>query len=1384
MRGILAWLGRSRVVTTVLVLLILLAGVYLFRWPLIGGTIRATAAGALADSLGIRVEIGELSGSLLTGFRCATFDAVACDDRARVRSFSLSGLDVACNPWKLLKGDLSALFVTAAAASARIDLDRPGIPSPNDPPPATTLTLPRELPSFDLPLDSLVLLQGGRSAHIEGCRLRLAGPGPTDCQPGSVTADRVRLTVPEREEGETWTVVRLPCSYSAGRIVVGPLTAGDEAGILKAEADVGELNSGRIGIRLAANLFGGDISLRAETALGQEMPFDASLELEGIDLARLDDAIATFAGPAGRLSLKGSLRAGLAITGSLLDRGSIGIGGDCSLEDGAFLDFSGVGVALKADLKGDCLNLEHCSVTTEMSRITTAEGRLPFRRDFPVQDGGSGWIYGGRPRFAEAALSFSIDLDGSDHWLGAAGVTPETWPDLEKTRAQASGSYSGGTFSVETLNLASPSRNFVVRDGFVALGGEGVRVGIGVLSGNAEGVDLSLSRPLDVGFLHDRVIVEPACIKAGPCTVELGGEIPHEGPARLQAAVNDLDRDFLASLLPSGVLPDDLDWKGLTVHLQLDGPADAAGDDGEWGGSVPGFLREGRIAFSLRTLDVAGVGLDAVKFEARISPVSRDPESEVQRRAALPFRLDVETVEAAIRSGGSVKGGMQWRGSLDDPECALSLRLDVKEIPVWISDGLPLSDGPPGPIDLDLELRLADGYLMVDRMVLMSRLGALDASGRLPLTGGIAFEAAQPFFDRERPLVADIDLSRFDLAPFELAPGLQGIAGATLHFAGSLASPEALFSAGIEEVVCPPLEPHLLTIAGRLGENVLWIDRLDVETAEGENVVAGTVSVKLIGPGDGIYSLPGPDSEIAADLCFSKRPFDSYAAAFGSSVRGGGAVRIKGAGTLAEPVYDVEIDMEGIADDRMGEMSLPSLTVHGRMTFEADTLRVHDLRLCAADGDCLTGAGRVPVGVAWDRLARGSVFDRHGGMEALVESSDLDLSRFSGFIPGLRGLSGVLSVTADLAGTPAEPVCRGRLDVTDGSLRFEGDLPSIEELKVAVEADDRGVHIIGIDGLLGGGPLHVEGRVPFSDMRPDSFDLRITGDHVLLVRGGGLRVRADCDVAVTGPFGSPLVSGEVGLVDTRYVRRIPLFSGKAPPRVNQGIRPFSLTDPFGGNILFDLSIVTVEEDSVFVNNNLALGAIHVDLALKGTGRDPWFRGDVVFNSMLIKLPNSRFRTDTGRLTFSEHNPYDPQIAVTAHSRRQSYDIEAIARGPLSSPEITLSSSPPLDSDSLLVLVTTGILPETVQANGMGNEALQQVGAYLGQELIHEFFGSETTESGESLGDRFELSVGTEVGTDGTNNIVLEYRMKEDWYLQAERDIYGDANFGVLYRIRF
>jgi len=80
--------------------------------------------------------------------------------------------------------------------------------------------------------------------------------------------------------------------------------------------------------------------------------------------------------------------------------------------------------------------------------------------------------------------------------------------------------------------------------------------------------------------------------------------------------------------------------------------------------------------------------------------------------------------------------------------------------------------------------------------------------------------------------------------------------------------------------------------------------------------------------------------------------------------------------------------------------------------------------------------------------------------------------------------------------------------------------------------------------------------------------------------------------------------------------------------------------------------------------------------------------------------------------------------------------------------------------------------------------MRQVGNYLGEEIINQVLGGRTTEDGESLADRFELIWGADVSSSGVESIVLEFQVDGPWYIQGERDIFGDPNVGAVYRIRF
>ena len=77
-----------------------------------------------------------------------------------------------------------------------------------------------------------------------------------------------------------------------------------------------------------------------------------------------------------------------------------------------------------------------------------------------------------------------------------------------------------------------------------------------------------------------------------------------------------------------------------------------------------------------------------------------------------------------------------------------------------------------------------------------------------------------------------------------------------------------------------------------------------------------------------------------------------------------------------------------------------------------------------------------------------------------------------------------------------------------------------------------------------------------------------------------------------------------------------------------------------------------------------------------------------------------------------------------------------------------------------------------------------VGAYLAEEVADYLFGSDSTEAKEGFVDRFTFEAGREMGPNGTESIVVEFRLTDSLYLQGERDVYEDVNIGLVYRVKF
>lgn len=195
--------------------------------------------------------------------------------------------------------------------------------------------------------------------------------------------------------------------------------------------------------------------------------------------------------------------------------------------------------------------------------------------------------------------------------------------------------------------------------------------------------------------------------------------------------------------------------------------------------------------------------------------------------------------------------------------------------------------------------------------------------------------------------------------------------------------------------------------------------------------------------------------------------------------------------------------------------------------------------------------------------------------------------------------------------------------------------------------------------------------------------------------------------------------------------------------------------------------------------------------MRGTGKLPFLVGTVYIDPTRVVLPSGRLRIQSGLLRFLEANPDRPELNIVAQSRLLGYDINLITSGPLNNLAITLSSSPPLPNEDLMLLLLTGQPPRNDAAAGTQGTASANAMLYLGSDFLNRWLDDESGSSVETIYDRFDLDFGRDVTKSGDQTVESSFRISEEvtgkgraYYLTGEKDRYDAYNYGLRVVFRF
>jgi translocation and assembly module TamB len=787
----------------------------------------------------------------------------------------------------------------------------------------------------------------------------------------------------------------------------------------------------------------------------------------------------------------------------------------------------------------------------------------------------------------------------------------------------------------------------------------------------------------------------------------------------LQAATFQLQGDDLHQFLPEPI-----GVEGLRARVQAAGPLNRLSHQGEIQVSQLTLPPLNPLALSV---DWQGEAIESATYGAQVSAEDSRLllEGRVQRPdasvASLEAQLDVLTLEN--------NGQPTYR--LDAPA---RLRLRMAEAPAW-----------------QIEL---DAFAWKDPK---DRLLALSGAVRWPTEGQIQLTARHVNPSDARDFWPGADL------PITL-PLLNLMASWT----------NAPLDWHLESEL--HLDNHFVIIDTRARGDAAGIS---VETL----TVRGTEAPSLVGQGrlPLIVDLAGPDlvrllPDAPLEFTVSHKPVEAL------DVNLGAGRRLE----LARPSLDLRL--QGTVNQPRGEMrasltganwhSIPASTTFPKLEnarleaeFSPELVQLKQLEFML-EGQTIAIQGEWPLGTnTWTQLLSQGVVPDGQAASARVLIEEADLSPVAQHIPTLLSSQGKVSM--DLNIQPGM-MLDGFLALTNAMTRPLGPLAPVRDIEAIIAFNGRTARVDRFTGRLGGRPIYASGHATLSDAQELLYTLRLQGTNAPLLREPGLLMRANLDLTLQNQTGqNPSITGAVQLRDGLLLQDVGSLLVNRLER--PALRPpyFSVTNlPFAR---WQLDVKVSGDRFLRVRSPAFIGAVSADGLVQGSLEKPVIQADVRIPSGRILFPFGKLDVERAYATLSEEEPRGPKIDLISAGHNYGYNVRLEVNGTMDTLNVLFTSTPPLSSEDILLMLTAGELPNqeiTYSAEARAGRLI----TYLGREVATRFFGNEMGE------ERLTINSGENIARSGRTTYSIEYRLTPRWSLVGEYDEFNALNAGLKLRI--
>ncbi len=478
-------------------------------------------------------------------------------------------------------------------------------------------------------------------------------------------------------------------------------------------------------------------------------------------------------------------------------------------------------------------------------------------------------------------------------------------------------------------------------------------------------------------------------------------------------------------------------------------------------------------------------------------------------------------------------------------------------------------------------------------------------------------------------------------------------------------------------------------------------------------------------------------------------------------------------GSWDAPVGDVRLQVSKVEmDARLKPEKWPPLeAIEGTLRATPQALELSSLSARVA-GQPLAVSGRLDLtSEVRTQLRNEPLQALKDHLEVGVTARDVELASLAPFVSGVLAPQGRLD--ADLRASSRGP-WSGYLRVSGAATRPLPGAGPLRDIEADLRFEGRRAEIARLELGFGGQPVRASGSIELPVDGAPIPDIVVRGKNLPFVRQAGFLLRGDVDLKL-GPGqtpGVPEVRGKLALRDGLFLSDVRAFiptGGSGPER-----RPpyFAVQAAPFDRWRLDVSV----EGERFLRARTALfnGVASMRFHLGGTLGSPRALGLVRIDEGQVLFPFARFNLQDASVRLTEENPYDPQLGVFGTSRRYGYDLRLELTGTASSPNLQFSSSPPLNSEQVLLLVMAGQTPRN-EVSYSTSQRFTRLGTFFGQSLLSSLGGA----GGE---ERLTLSSGERISRQGRETYRVEYEVDDRWSLVGEYDEFDEYNAGLRFQV--